>query len=110
MDIRYSVPPIDLVTTPDTSVFRLHGRKKEMWDVRGATVQERFDYDYSGEELSGEIAPRVQHVASEPVKEVHVMFNTVHHGYGPADAANLIEILKQMELPVVTAEEAARVV
>ena len=107
VDIKYSVPPINLVTSSDMSVFRLHGRKKDMWDVRGAAVEERFDYDYSIEELSQEIAPRVQQVASEPVKEMHVMFNNVHHGYGPADAADLIEILKHLGLPVVTAEDIA---
>lgn len=108
VDIKSSVPPIDLVTASDMSVFRLHGRKTEMWDVRGATVEERFDYDYSDEELEEEIAPRVKQVAQQPVQEVYVMFNNVHHGYGPKDASKLLDILKRLQLPVVTAEEAAR--
>ncbi|MBI2843784.1 MAG: DUF72 domain-containing protein [Armatimonadetes bacterium] len=108
VDIKSSVPPIDLVTARDMSVFRLHGRKKETWDLRGATVEERFDYDYSSEELSDEIAPRVQHVASQPVQEIHVMFNNVHHGYGPSDASKLIEILKQLEMPLVEPQSASQ--
>lgn len=105
VDIKSSVPPVDLVTASDMSVFRLHGRKKEMWDVRGATVEDRFDYDYSDEELTREIAPRVTTVAAQPVKEIHVMFNNVHHGYGVSNAAGLMTLLKQLQLPVVTSEE-----
>jgi len=105
VDIKSSVPPIDLITASDMSVFRLHGRKAEMWDVRGAKVEERFDYDYSDEELSREIAPRVSDVASQPVKEVHVMFNNIHHGYGPSNALRLMSLLRQLELPLVTPEE-----
>lgn len=101
IDIKSSAPPINLVTAPDMSVFRLHGRKLETWDLRGATVEERFDYDYSSEELSKEIAPRVAEIAARPVREVHVMFNNIHHGYGVSDARNLIDILKQLDLPVV---------
>jgi uncharacterized protein YecE (DUF72 family) len=108
IDIKSSVPPLDLITSSDMSVFRLHGRKKAMWDVRGATVEERFDYNYSTEELEEEIAPRVQNVAEQPIKEVYVMFNNIHHGYGPSNAASLMEILRQLNLPVATPERTTR--
>jgi uncharacterized protein YecE (DUF72 family) len=101
--INSSCPTINLITTSDLSVFRLHGRNTEKWDVRRASVGEKFDYEYSDEELS-DIAPRVEQVASQPVKEVHVMFNNVHHGYGPRDASRLIALLKQIQLSVVEPE------
>ena len=101
VDIKSSVPPIDLVTTREISVMRLHGRKTSAWDVRGATVEERFDYDYSTDEMSNEIAPRVRDLSEQNVQEIHVMFNNVHHGYGPSNAKNLADLLRQLDMPVV---------
>ena len=57
VDIKSSAPLIDAVTSPDMSVLRLHGRKAETWDLRGISVEERFDYDYSEDELKRRNCP-----------------------------------------------------
>jgi uncharacterized protein YecE (DUF72 family) len=106
VDIKSSAPPVDMVTTRDISVFRLHGRKTATWDLRGATVEQRFDYNYSSEDLEADIAPRILKLAQEPVAEVHVMFNNIHHGYGPSNAQNLIALLRQLEMDVVMPSDA----
>jgi uncharacterized protein YecE (DUF72 family) len=99
VDIKSSVPPIVAATTKDMAVLRLHGRKSETWDVPGISVDERFDYDYSKDELKDEIAPRVK-MLSDLADEVFVMFNNVHHAYGVTDARNLISILNELETPL----------
>lgn len=105
VDIKSSAPPIDMVTNNDITVLRLHGRKKSAWDLRGATVEQRFDYDYAPDELASDIVPRIERLARENVREIHVMFNNIHHGYGPSNAKNLLDLLRQLDLPVVPAPE-----
>jgi uncharacterized protein YecE (DUF72 family) len=51
--------------------------------------------------LARDIVPRIQEIAALPVKEIHVMFNNIHHGYGPSNAKNLVDLLRQLDLPVV---------
>lgn len=94
-----------MVTTREMSIFRLHGRKTETWDLRGATVEQRFEYNYTNEELTRDIVPRIQGLAEQPVAEVHVMFNNIHHGYGPSNAQNLVALLRQLDLGVVMPSE-----
>jgi uncharacterized protein YecE (DUF72 family) len=107
VDIKSSAPMIDAVTAPEMAVLRLHGRKAETWDLRGVSVEERFDYDYSNEELKNDVAPRVRNLASK-VEEVHVMFNNVHHAYGPSDAKDLVTMLQDMNVPVALPETAGK--
>jgi len=67
-----SVPPLSEATA-DVAVVRLHGRNREMWERRGATTAERFDYLYSEDELKEWVSP-VERLAAE-TREVHVLMN-----------------------------------
>jgi uncharacterized protein YecE (DUF72 family) len=85
-------PPIDAATTDSLAYMRCHGRNTEGY-LHGRSVAERFDYDYSAEELE-EIAGRAR--ALEPdVEQVHVMFNNNARELAPKAARALRGILGQ---------------
>ena len=77
---------VNNVTTPKLAYLRLHGRNARGY-VSGRSVAERFDYDYSPEEIDG-IAARVRDLAEE-TDEVHVAFNNNHSLYAPKAAHRL---------------------
>ncbi|MBI1886318.1 MAG: DUF72 domain-containing protein [Chloroflexi bacterium] len=87
---RSSVPPVAEATAP-LSIVRFHGRNSEMWQKRGVTSAERFDYLYSEEELA-EWVPPLQRLA-ERAREVHVLMparskpRCCSHGRSPGDGA-----------------------
>lgn len=84
------MPSIDLVTTPKFAYLRAHGRNAEGY-VRGRSVAERFDYDYSDAELK-EIAARVAKLA-KVAKETHVIFNNNKSSYAPKAGQRFHEIV-----------------
>jgi uncharacterized protein YecE (DUF72 family) len=67
-----SVPPL-AEATAEIGLVRFHGRNAAMWERKGATVGERFDYLYSEEELREWVSP-IHHLA-EQAQEVHVLMN-----------------------------------
>ncbi len=67
-----SVPPVTEATA-EIGLVRFHGRNTAMWERKGATVAERFDYLYSEDELREWVAP-IQHLAAQ-TQEVHVLMN-----------------------------------
>ena len=67
-----SVPPLPEATA-DIAVVRFHGRNSEMWERKGATTADRFDYLYSEDELREWVSP-VERVAAA-TREVHVLMN-----------------------------------
>jgi uncharacterized protein YecE (DUF72 family) len=85
-------PSIDAVTDGRLAYMRLHGRNTEGY-VKGRSVAERFDYDYSGEELE-EVAGRARKLAEE-AENVHVMFNNNARELAPKAARALREELGQ---------------
>jgi len=70
-----SVPPI-VEATADLSLVRFHGRNAEMWEKKGVSVAERFNYLYKEEELK-EWVPRIKELASR-TRQLHVLFNNCH--------------------------------
>jgi uncharacterized protein YecE (DUF72 family) len=86
-----SVPPIAEVTNPDLSYVRFHGRRRETWEKSGTTVQERFRYLYSREELQ-EWVPKIRDLA-EKAAEVHVLLNTNYEDYAVRGARQLKGLL-----------------
>jgi uncharacterized protein YecE (DUF72 family) len=74
------------VTNAKLAYLRLHGRNERGY-IAGRSVAERFDYDYSEDEIAG-IATRVKDLA-EQAEEVHVAFNNNHSLYAPKAALNL---------------------
>jgi uncharacterized protein YecE (DUF72 family) len=80
------MPGENVVTSPALAYLRLHGRNERGY-IAGKSVAERFDYDYSEEEIE-EIGQRVRHLATE-AEEVHVAFNNNRSNYAPKAALNL---------------------
>jgi len=70
-----SVPPI-VEATADLSLVRFHGRNTEMWEKKGVSVAERFNYLYKEEELK-EWVLRIKELASR-TRQLHVLFNNCH--------------------------------
>lgn len=80
------MPMTNVVTAPALVYLRLHGRNEKGY-IRGKSVAERFDYDYSAEEIEG-IAERVTQLAAD-AQEVHVAFNNNRSHYAPKAALAL---------------------
>ncbi len=62
--------------TFDIGVVRFHGRNEGMWEKKGASVAERFNYLYSEEELK-EWMPGIKESASK-TRQLHVLFNNFY--------------------------------
>jgi uncharacterized protein YecE (DUF72 family) len=84
------LPSVDLVTTPGLAYIRAHGRNTRGY-IRGRSVADRFDYDYSRGELK-EIAERAEH-AADAAREVHVIYNNNKADYAPRAAAGFQKIV-----------------
>jgi uncharacterized protein YecE (DUF72 family) len=86
------MPPIDAVTNNHLAYMRCHGRNERGY-MSGRTVAERFDYDYSDEELE-EIADRARTLADD-ADEVHVLFNNNARELAPKAARRMRQLLGQ---------------
>jgi uncharacterized protein YecE (DUF72 family) len=82
-----SVPPVYAVTNPALAVVRFHGRNTRTWYKFGGDSRDRFDWEYSAEELA-EWTPRLER-AREEAQQVHVFFNTNKADQGPRNALRL---------------------
>ena len=78
-----SIPPV-IAATSDLAVVRMHGHS-EHWDAK--TVQERFNYRYSEEELKT-WAGNVRKLAAD-ADETHVVFNNCYRDYAQVNAKQL---------------------
>jgi uncharacterized protein YecE (DUF72 family) len=78
-----SVPPV-LAATSDLAVVRLHGHS-DHWDAK--TVQERFNYRYSEQELET-WAGNVRKLAAE-ADQTQVVFNNCYRDYAHVNAQRL---------------------
>jgi uncharacterized protein YecE (DUF72 family) len=76
----------NLVTSLKLAYLRLHGRNEHGY-IAGKSVAERFNYDYSDDEVAG-VATRVRDLAEE-TEEVHVAFNNNYSLYAPKAALRL---------------------
>jgi uncharacterized protein YecE (DUF72 family) len=86
------MPDLDAVTNAELAYLRLHGRNTEGY-LKGKTVYERFDWDYSDEELR-EIARRVEGMA-EDAAFVHVLFNNNRGADAPSAARRFRQLMGQ---------------
>jgi uncharacterized protein YecE (DUF72 family) len=87
---RASVPPVVRATGP-IAVVRFHGRNREAWARRGASVAEKYDYLYSPEELSA-WQPAIQQLSGE-TRETHVIMNNCHDDKAVRNARQLATML-----------------
>lgn len=92
-DLPWLMPPVEEVTS-DWAVARLHGRNREGWARVGATTDERYDYDYSDDELRA-WASRVARLAGR-VSRFFVMFNNHARGNMAHNARALAGLLETM--------------
>ncbi|SDV47452.1 DUF72 domain-containing protein [Chitinasiproducens palmae] len=87
-----SVPSVWEATSPELALVRLHGRNTSTWNLRGATsASQRFNYDYSDEELAV-MAERVAQLAAR-AKRTHVVFNNNWEDQGQRNAKTLKGLL-----------------
>ena len=89
--LRSSVPPVIAATSPELAIVRLHGRRDDQWERRGATVAEKYRYLYDREQLQEWVSPITQ-VATQ-VKETHVVFNNCYGNYGTTNALEMEALL-----------------
>ncbi len=83
---KSSLPPIAEVTS-DIGLVRFHGRNSEMWEKKGASVTERFNYFYAEEELQ-EWVPRIKELASR-TRQLHVLFNNCYQDNAVSNAGQV---------------------
>jgi len=87
-----SVPAVWEATHPDLAILRLHGRNRETWNQKGLVASsERFNYDYSGQELAA-LVPRIRELATR-VGAMHVVFNNNYEDQGQRNARVLMRQL-----------------
>jgi uncharacterized protein YecE (DUF72 family) len=87
------VPPVALVGDPRLALVRFHGRNRQGWEKRGATVHERFDYLYAPEELTGWLDP-IRRLA-EVAETVHAVFNNCLRNYAVLGAKGMAALVAE---------------
>jgi len=87
---KSSVPPVSEVTS-DMGLVRFHGRNTEMWERKGISAVERFNYLYSEEELKP-WATKITGMASQTA-ETHVLFNNCHQDKAVVNARQMSFLL-----------------
>jgi uncharacterized protein YecE (DUF72 family) len=91
-----SVPPVWEVTSPRLAVVRMHERNHATWALKGLkAASDRFNYDYSDQELS-EIAARVVEL-SEAVPVAHAVMINNYEDRGQRNARTLSALLHPAE-------------
>lgn len=88
-----SMPPIVAVADPRLAVVRFHGRRTEHWN-RPVSVQEKYNYLYTAEELRP-WAAAVQKV-SEHAEVVHAVFNNCRSDYAVIGAKDMTSELLEL--------------
>jgi uncharacterized protein YecE (DUF72 family) len=92
IDVPSAMPPIVEVTCPDLAYLRLHGRNANTWQG-SRTVAERFDWQYSDEELQEWIGPVMD--MAEKAQEVAVVFNNNHGDFALRSATRFGEMMRR---------------
>jgi len=94
-----SIPAVWEVTNDSLAIVRLHGRNHATWNVKDAVAaSDRFNYDYSDEEL-GELAARIENIAKQ-VARTHVIFNNNYEDQGQRNARTLMSLFGGDEVRV----------
>jgi len=88
---KSSVPAV-AETTSDLGLVRFHGRNNEMWERKGITPVERFNYLYSEEELKP-WAGKIGSLAGQ-TKDIHVLFNNCHEDKAVVNARQMCFMLR----------------
>jgi len=86
-----SVPAVWQVTHPDYLLLRLHGRNLGAYMAPATSAAERFDYDYSDQELR-ELAIEVTRLAGQ-TRNTHIVFNNCHEDQGQRNGMTFMKML-----------------
>ena len=97
------LPPVAAATGP-VAYVRFHGRNWQTWNKRDATKSwQRFDWDYSPEELGEWVGP-VERLAAQ-AEEVYAMFNVNRNDQAPRAAAIFRRLLDEAGVSSTGGEE-----
>lgn len=91
----YGSIPAVFELTSDEAYVRFHGRNAEAWLKKGATVQEKFRYLYTEEELKP-FAEKVRELASR-AENIYVFFNNCFAYYALKNARMFAEMVGALE-------------
>ena len=72
---KSSMPPLAEATS-EIGLVRFHGRNREVWEKKGISATERFNYLYTEEELK-EWVPKIEELTSK-TRQLHVLFNNCY--------------------------------
>jgi uncharacterized protein YecE (DUF72 family) len=87
-----NLPSRRLEVTSSVAYVRFHGQNTAMWEAK-ASRNERYDYEYTEEELQGWVEP-IQNV-SKVAEQTYVLFNNHYRGKAAKNAQMLQALLKQ---------------
>lgn len=85
-----SVPPVYGVTNKRLAIVRFHGRNYQTWYKFTGSSRDRFNWEYSTDELE-EWRSKLD-AALHIADAVHVFFNTNYGAQGPHNAARLMDL------------------
>lgn len=86
---KSSLPPV-VAATADLAMVRFHGHNADDWE--SGSVQKRFKYLYSEEELKA-WAPRIEELSGE-AKQTHVLMNNCYRDYAQRNARELAKLVR----------------
>jgi len=98
---KSSVPAAAEVTS-DIGVVRFHGRNREMWEKKGISPAERFNYLYTEKELKP-WASKIGELAKQ-TGEMHVLFNNCYQDKAVVNARQICFMLGSQTGPRMTEE------
>ena len=88
-----SIPAVWEMTNPQLAIVRFHGKNAATWNADGKAASDRFNYDYSEEELQTFVGP-IEQLKSE-VLNLHAIFNNNYEDQGQKDARILQSLLRR---------------
>ena len=89
-DFKSSVPAVAEATS-DIGLVRFQGRNSEMWQKKGISPYERFNYLYTEEELKP-WASKINELAKQ-TSEMHILFNNCHQDKAVVNARQIRKML-----------------
>jgi uncharacterized protein YecE (DUF72 family) len=94
-DLPNTIPSVWELTHPDLAIVRLHGRNHSTWNLKGlSSPAERFNYDYTTEELA-DVAAMTREL-SRQAEITQVIFNNNYEDQGQRNGRETINLLGTM--------------
>jgi len=87
-----SVPAVWQTTHPDLALVRLHGRNVETYNKPAVSAAERFDYDYSDQEIR-ELVIEALRLIFMARSTAHIIFNNCDEDKGQRNGLTFLRML-----------------